>query len=394
MSVVEQLPITSPDSEKLTGIERKEIKTKSWLHNPALKLGALGLALTTAGYWGGVVVNQNVQKEAEITVNEIAGPLDSINDNSAIIFFDGFATYDADTITQYLGPASQHITDGDLWSISYGNAPLDEKVISNKIVTLAEKLGVTHVTIEGQSMGGNVGTKVASILYNYTDLVVDRIGLRHTPDGVDGLEPESKAQYDFMEVLSAIPGAKYSNAVRTIGEMVIHQDRYNGSDSNKPDTLEQRAKDFTETWNDTQYSLENPELPGMWLMSDQLFALADADIKTSLKTIAESDSDKPKPVITYTQAPEGTDRVVNNQYSATNICADVQELDMQCFVNTVEDPHFSHENPYNSAPAYNELALSTAPILQKAIEKEQNIAKLGLFLFSQDDTFLVNPNKY
>ncbi len=332
---------------------------------------AIILALSTiAGYWGDVRINEQAEETAEIGINAIDDPLEDSGENSAVIFLDGFRTYDANIITTALGPGVQAIDDGELWSISYGNAPLDSSEISQKIANLAEEEAIDNVTIVGYSTGGIIGADVMRDLVLDSELIVDKIIPISTPNGVGGLRQSRQEELEILKVVAKIPGAEHSTYLRFLGEMIFRNDRYNYG------TIDQRWNNFWHTAREVRSDINEKKFPGTWLIVDQAFAIADADFENTFNEIVRYNTTKPNPVVVNLITEDPYDYMVNNAKSSKSICEAAGKAGLQCFVYDV--PGAIHTMPAKSKEAYSATLLKAESAINSAVNKEISLLALRL----------------
>ena len=344
---------TDHTSSEVTPLEQEAIRfiDKKYARKRRRRLIAktaftLGAALSSTAYWSNVHANMERQELAEPSVSVYDEALHTEDTTSALVFFNGFGTYDADPIADVFGPGLKKSIDGESWSVSYGNAPLDAEVLADKIATLAEERDVNTIDIVGYSAGGSIGIETAAFLAENPDITIRTITAVSTPDGIDGLRPYQKQELDFAHTFTKIPGAKYSDFVRLGGEIYFMRNRFDEG------SLFKRVHDFGSTAATAFHRLQQPKLPGTWLLVDQTLAIADADIKENLTKIAAEYEDlKPLPSIQYlgTAAP-GRDYMVNNELSSHRICGYAYENSMNCTIHNV--PSAVHTMPHKTADAY------------------------------------------
>lgn len=333
-------------------------------------LAALALLGTIAAgehaYWNDVHKNQEVQAQASISIEVKGEPLDSENADSAIVFMNGFGQNDADNITHYLGPAIQQIVDGELWSVGYGNAPLDPQNITDRIIELAEVRDIDRVSFLGYSAGGIIAMEVIEKLYEQSNLRVEAIIPTSTPDGDEGLRPEQREAKDIlMGAAEIVPGAKYSTLLRYAGEMAFRLDMYN--DGGPLD----RWNDFWKTSDRVTEAMRQQRLPGTWLMVDQTLAISNARLESRIQHIATLAEERKtvKPVIVYlgTAAP-GYDAMVDDTSSAENICAYAAASGLQCLIYDV--PGAVHNRPDLAGEAYMKTIAAAESDINVALHTE------------------------
>lgn len=365
------------DTETLNYVDRKVRRRQRRL----LGAQAALLTLTTAisAYWMDVEDNQERQASSEAVVSVHEAPLNPKNDSSAIVFFNGFGTYDADSIAGTFGPGLKQTIDGESWSISYGNAPLNSARLAEKIELMAEERNIDTIDIVGYSAGGVIGIDTAAELSDNPDLTIRSITTVSTPDGIDGLRPHQRKELEFADTLGSIPGAKYSTAVRLAGEVYFMRDRF---DSGNPI---ERIHDFGKTALFATENLQRPKFPGTWLLVDQALAIAEADIASNLELIKENyKTTKPNPTLMYIGTAEpGRDYMVNNEQSSQNICAYARTNAMPCSVHDV--PGAIHTMPEKTPEEYTQTFIAAADDLAAGIESAQ--------LRYSSDTFYSQTNR-
>ncbi|UTX51587.1 hypothetical protein KI440_01380 [Candidatus Saccharibacteria bacterium TM7i] len=356
---------TAPSDEIIPQAEALVYADKKIRRRRRRILGAEALLLATTTALGSYALDVNINMErqasAEASVSVYDKPLDSNNDSSAVVFFNGFGTYDADPIAKVFGPGIKQNLDGESWSVSYGNAPLNPKKLAEKIISLAEERDITTLDFVGYSAGGAISTETATEIADNPDITIRSLTPISTPDGIDGLRPLRQKEVEFAYTLSSIPGAKYSTLVRLIGEIYFMRDRFDEG----PFTT--RIADFGKTALQAAGHIQQPKLPGTWLLVDQTLAVADADIQSNLKEIAEKyKGKKPLPTILYVGTEEpGYDYMVNNELSSYKICGYAYENNMQCSIYNV--PGAVHTMPEKTTDAYTETFADAKQELDEGI---------------------------
>ncbi|MBK0417702.1 alpha/beta hydrolase [Leucobacter sp. CSA1] len=366
--VRKQMPSTrsSPDLPAL--LERKARRRRRRL----ITVQTLLLVLITLvwAYQTDVRANLEKREAAEISVNVHGEPADPAHDSSAVVFFDGFGTYDADHLSDTLAAGYKEILDGETWSVSYGNAPLASERIGELILDLAHERGVTDLALVGYSMGGIIDLEVAAYLAGSPEVTVRNITLVSTPDGLDGLRPHQKKELEFAQTFARVPGAQYSTFLRFIGEVYFMRDRYSDGD------LGTRASNFVEVLGIAKDYVGRPRLPGTWLLVDQAFAIANADLDGALRTIAEeSRMVEPLPTVLYLgTAPPGRDYMVNDEVSSKRICRYAALYGISCEIRDV--PGAVHTMPERTADAYRATFGELRPSAQLDMEQAELMHEL------------------
>lgn len=323
----------------------------------------LGLSPYASVYSQDVQRNIEVQQEAEIDIQRLYEPLDSANQNTAIITIDGFGSYNANTVAKYLGPVAQEFMDGQIWSVEYGNAVLESEAITEKVVELAKAYNVDTVGILGYSAGGNVGARVADELLHKTDLEVPLILAVSTPSGVDGLRELQLKEIEVAQTIEHIPGATHSSFVRYIGEMYFRRDRYDEGN------LWERAIDAVGIHNWVIEDLQKDTLPGTWLLIDQVNVITNSRLEERFASIGEA-TDKIPPTVVYLGTAEpGYDYVVNDDLSGANICRYARQSGLNCYNYAV--PGAVHTRPDLANDSYLQTAKQIASMIRFALERAQ-----------------------
>lgn len=340
-------------------------------------LGAQALILATttaiAVYWGDVQENKEVQSSATASIDVHQAPLNPDNNTSALIFFNGFGTYDADEIADTLSPGLKQHLDGESWSVSYGNAPLNTQKIARHIIDLAEERNISTIDIVGYSAGGVIGIDTAAELASEEGVTIRSITTVSTPDGIQGLRPHQRKELESAEILAAIPGAQYSTAVRFGGEVYFMRNRFDEGG------LVTRINDFGKTALQAMDNLSRPNIPGTWLLVDQALAIADSDIEANLKKITEQYSDgRPLPSLLYLGTGDpGRDYMVDDDLSSSKICRYARLSKMICHAYDV--PGAIHTMPAKTADAYTQTLEEAGSTLAQSIERSEhryNLQKL------------------
>ncbi|MBC7459414.1 hypothetical protein H7200_01720 [Candidatus Saccharibacteria bacterium] len=293
-------------------LEQRRMKRQKRVFSALTAVALIGAHV--AVYASDVRQNQEIQASASIDVNFRGEALDSTNNDNALVFIDGFGSYNADKLTKYMGPAIQPVLDGQLWSIDYNNAALESKEIAKQIISTAVSAGTTSLSIIGYSAGGDIAMQVQQQIRENSDLAIEAIFLISTPDGAEALRPPRKNEVAVVEQYSWIPGVEYSTPLRAIGEMAFRASQYDS------ENLIERAGQFIETAHDVTEALDNDKLPGTWLMFDQMLAIENARIESRIQKIGELPEAALCPTIVYLgTARPGYDYMVDDTMSSDNI---------------------------------------------------------------------------
>jgi hypothetical protein len=356
-------------SEFIRKLEKKEKKDSDWrkkfrkiVARTAIVASGLGLMGSADAY-----NNYEVESSAVANVNFRSDPLYPETDGTAIVFFDGFGTFNANTLTKYIGPLIQeNVMDGELWSVSYGNAPLDSQDLTDKILATAADRNIDTIVVAGYSTGGIIGTESTDILMQTPGVQVPAVVNISTPNGYEGLRPARQAEIGAAHLVADLPYAEYSTLVRFIGEMYFRNDQY----SNGANAFE-NGINFAQTGVDVINELDNPELPGTWLLIDQVLAIETADLQQNLHNIGQAPSNKLRPVVIYLGTDEpGYDYMVDNARSSADICSYAAEAQLQCQIYDV--PGAIHTRPDLANDEYRQTLQLAAPAIRRAFDDEQS----------------------
>ncbi len=354
------------DDLPLTEHQRRYIERRSRLWPRISKYAFIAVSATTP-YWVDVGLNTLAEQEAAPSISVIAAPLDEANSQKATILFNGFNTINANGLVKSLGESIQQYADGELWSVHYDNALLNDKKIYDAILDLAEQRGITSISVGSYSMGAISSTEVVKDLVNDSPLTVEYVPIYSGPSGYDGLRPERQAELDFAHtVASFIPGASHSSLWRYGVELFFYKDVYLRDDGFRLDKFFKVAGDIIERFQNGQYTTNS------FLLS-QIDALGSANIPRDIEQIGENPQNKPLPTFMYFGiGKDGRDDMVDNKYSSQVICDAVQKAGMACLTYTVSGA--VHSEYYRSVDEYmvaaQNAAEDTAQMTQEDDDRE------------------------
>lgn len=377
MSSPDQAQVSSNESAYLERSTKRR-RRFSFTAKVLLTLFLLGLA----GYQADVYENRAQRFNAEISVNVHDAPRHANNTRSAIVFFDGFGSYDSDHLASTLEPAVRKMVDGEVWSVSYGNAPLASERISELIAQKAEERDRYEIDLVGYSMGGIISLEAAAFLSAHPEITIRSITLISTPDGIPGLRPYQRQELEFSETLVKIPGAQYSTPLRFLGEVYFMRDRYTTG------TLGDRLSGLWDALSQANLNVSGPKFPGTWLLVDQAFAVAGADLQAEMATISENTlTGKARPTLLYlgTQAP-AHDYMVNDKKSSLNICRYAMLQSLHC--TRAEVLGAVHTMPAWSRDEYSETFERVSESVQEDIDRSYLLYRTQLM---EDLTGRLNP---
>lgn len=371
-----------------TLVRKAEKKARRRARLP-LEVGALALAATTlvSSYWSDVKDTRAEQASAEISLNVMHKPLDSENSHKATIFIDGFNTYDADYISDKLGPGVQTFSDGEVWSLSYNNALLNREKIFTTIIEKAKKRDIDTISFAGYSMGGIIATEAATDVVTKTDINVDSITMLHTPDGDAGLQNYQKKELGLSQTIAEIvPGAIDSSWMRFGAEMYFNKGTYTQGLPKDWWNVAQDAKFVAENtdgfFNTVQYvseRLKDPKQTSTQLLSQQVYKIDQFDMKKELGQIAKQKDKKQMPVILYFGMDH--DYMVKDDVSEANFREDSLDNGLDYYSYTV--PHAVHSQFDKSIKEYMQTFDVASVEVSESVRAEA--ARHALYLYDQQD---------
>jgi len=329
----------------------------------ALLLAAQPIAI----YGADILYNYQVEAESSVDIDIRGEAIDESNNNSALIFFNGFGTNNASVPVKYVGPAMQDIIDGQLWSVDYGNAPLNAVDITRHILEEAEKQNVTRVSLIGYSAGGIIAIEVAKQLTAESSLSVELITAISTPDGIDGLQQDKQEEMSLTETIALIPGATHSTHLRYVGEMFARQEQFTQG------TAIDNITDFNRVSNHVLTALKDNRLPQTWLLVDQALAIANADLSSDISSVrSNTRTTRPLPVMLYLSSPGSG--MVNDSLSAESICNYAAQNNIECY--TYEAPGAIHSRIDLGEESYNEALAQAKHVIINALERSKDKAAI------------------
>lgn len=348
----------------LTEYQRRYIERRSRLWPRIGNYGLIAVAATTP-YWIDVGINTINEREATPSISVVAEPLDEANDHKATILFNGFNTINANGLVKSLGESIQQYADGELWSVHYDNALLNDDKIYDAILDLAEQRGITSISIGSYSMGAVSSSEVVKDLIVDSPLAVEHVSFYSSPSGYDGLQPERQAELDFAHNVAAlVPGSSHSTFWRYIVELFFYKDIYIKDDGFRIDKFFKVGGDIIERFQNGEYTTN------AFLLS-QIDALSGADIARDIKKIGENPQNKPLPTFMYFGIGEdGRDDMVDNEYSSQVICDAARKAGMACLTYTVSGA--VHSEYYRSIDAYMVAAQTAAEDAAQIAQEDEN----------------------
>lgn len=362
---------------EISSVEQSVIDRYERRSRPQRRLARYGLMLTGISLLNAYVYDINVQKDikadAYISVETTTdSPIEPEHANRAIIAIDGFGSYNSNWLANSLGNEVQQLYDGQVWSVSYGNAPLNEKTIANAIIAKAEAENVDTVALLGDSAGGVIATEVIPYILEKSDLTVELSLLAATPSGEDGLRPNKQQEVALAKTLRTfVPGIEYSTYARGLVELMLQKDQIKDWDS------------FWRTQERIQTQLNDKYLPKTWLMIDQALAVSAADFPGQYQKINAMLPDEQAPVIVNLVSSD-YDPIVNDDYSSQKICEAAQAATLNC--STYAVPGAVHARPDLSIESYRQVFASIEGEVTASIEENRLISQLSRLAATQVTT--------
>jgi len=320
--------------------------------------------------WNVHNINENIEvaENARINVDIRGEALDEENGDKAIVFINGFGTYDANNLVETFGEGFQeYIQDGQLWSVNYGNAPLSISEIAERIITLTEKMGVTRVDLVGYSAGGDVAVAVNDEIRATSSIDVPLIMGISTPDGTDNLRKEIQdATRNYLELLGKAPILAYYDPARFIGEAMLRQPLYMNDD----ETI--NIESFITTMDAILDDLGRKKFPSTKLLYDQYQAIENIDLEELINNITTKyEPNLLNPTLVYIGTGKGGyDYMVDDKTSGANFCKYAADAGLGCLL--VNSPNAVHTKPEQSAEEYMQTFAEISPELQQMMAQEQN----------------------
>lgn len=319
-------------------------------------------------YWGDVADNYQ-EAQSSVPKIEIVHEPEGGQATSAIIFFPGLGDNEAERLASTQGPVTDHVLDGEWWSMDYNNAFLNEGVMANYAEDFAEERGIKEFSVYGYSAGGPISLKTAVKILDSkdNDLLFKSAWLDSAPAGDEGIQPEQKQIRDVaLSITDLAPSARYSSFVRYFGEMAFRADQFLVPQPNwfLPNVDYPKLEKVS---NFVAKGLEDGRIPGTWLLIDQVLAASNDDTEDSLHKIAELTQDSLEPVtISMRTAQPDRDPLVNS-VSAENTCSYAAEVDLPCYIYDIRGA--VHNLPEAASEEYNATIFEASPELKATLAK-------------------------
>lgn len=295
-----------------------------WRRNRTLSQAAIGLTLFSgvhaAAYLSDVHHNMELAADAHPSIRVIAEASNELYDDEATVFIHGFNTYDANDLTNKIGPGIQQALPGEQWSVEYNNAVIDANDIAELLVETAEERGIDTLHLMQYSMGDVPGTDAAVKVINETDIDVASFTYLSGPASYESLTQKTQDELAIAENLAWIPWIEYSSGFRYILEAYFYKD---AMEKNPLRTIDGINTRFAKT-----------NVTSNLFLASQIKSVSNANVPERLDSINDGEL---HPVISYVAIPN--DKVVNNELSMQLIRDAARKNDFQFNSDEVNVPH-------------------------------------------------------
>ena len=273
-------------------------------------------------------------------IHTIAEARDEINDDTATVFIDGFASKDGSWTTSKMVEPLQALNDSDIWALEYSLDGISAKEIAEQIANKASTDGVSSVSLYGYSIGGMVTLEVAHELMSTHKLAVPTIFLDHAPADKNSIRQTMRDQgTPALEVISWFNSIGIEIEYSSIARSVINQlfadnmSHLNGTPTN--------------------------------LMRDQYLFGMNANTDEALKHISEVDTTIPN-VVYITSSDPSSDYMIDLKRSVELYRESTKKYGFLFSVVAVDDA--IHSRLDLTIDQYNTAFTEAAPIVQRQQE--------------------------
>lgn len=321
--------------------------------------------------------NSNIEKEqrANLSIEVVAPALNEENNDTAILFFDGFNANRAEYLSSILGPGMQSEFDGEIWAANFNNDPANREKIIEKANEKVEERGIKNLFVIGYSKGGINGSQlgVDTVINTWTD--VDAMLLMSTPSSYDGLRPYQQKELEAGIALSKLWRVRYSTPVRFIGEVYFYRDQFMQGGFN--------IKNFFDVLGQVQERFESSDLTTTSFLIEQIDDIDKANFPNEFGKLSESAPTKQMPVIVYLGTAEPAfDVIVDDKKSGDEICEAAEQNNLTCIRDEVESYHSLY---FQSVDKFNETYARIGEKLRLAISKEQARVAITRFDYARKE---------
>lgn len=346
-------------------------KRRRWI---ALGKAAVGTGLfinaAIAPYLGDVRANMIESADARPSVQIIANAIDPENSDHATVFFHGFNTYGARHLTNTIGPGYQAAIDGQLWSMQYNNAPLDNHFMSEALIEKFNEEGITSVDFVLYSQGGVAGSAVITDIIEKTWVDVENVTYASSPSSFDTLTEKTKEEIGIAKDMAWIPWIEYSTLFRLGAEAYFYRN--------------EMQNNFATASGGIMTRYNNGNMTNNLFLGSQINAMVEADVPSEIEQWGEYADEKFIPSINF--ALTESDIVVNNRASISEICPAARKIGSQCIVRAVNARHGEYYLP-KSVEEYNRVFQELADVTKPYIMQEASRQALNLYYLYQKETF-------
>lgn len=273
-------------------------------------------------------------------IHTIAESRDEINDDTATVFIDGFASKDGSWTTSKMIEPLQTLNDSDIWALEYSLDGISAKEIAEQIADKAATDNTSSVSLYGYSIGGMVTLEVARELISTHKLTVPTIFLDHAPADRESIRKTMRDQGSpALETISWFNSIgieiEYSSIARSVINQLFADDmsHLNGTPTN--------------------------------LMRDQYLFGMNANTDEALKHISEVDAAIPN-VVYITSSDPSSDYMIDLERSVKLYQESAKKYDFLFSVVAVDDA--IHSRLDLTVDQYNAAFTEAAPIVQRQQE--------------------------
>lgn len=307
--------------------------------------------------------------KAEVhTISEYTGD-DQLYMHHGTFVLTGFGTKDPSETAETL---EAHREVGSVFAIEYSNNSLDIRDLGEKVIDSARAEDVTHLTIDGYSLGGLIGAHIAAYIHQHADdLFVTNIIMNSSPIEREDLTERSQTALRPIEwITDKFPDLLYSKKLRKPVELLNRNDRYIDEQPDTPRNYRIAGLDSV-VLNGTRYTLNFDQLTAesrdvdrvmqdhkkasAWLMGMQIDIL-ERNITDALKVLSEPKEDYPAstlPNIIYTGSKDASqDPVVDPHSSSERLRHMMQDLPNEFYILLGD---VQHANPAEARSAYADI---------------------------------------
>lgn len=376
LTIENDLSSINPDQADLTHssfIEKhaRKIRSRQKLATAAL----VTTAILTSAYVTDTNINIEKEKQAELTIDIVAPPLNPENSDTALLFFDGFNANQADYLGGKLAPGLQAQIDGEVWSTNFNNDLTNRDELLETTTKLAEERNIKHLIVVGYSKGGINGNELSVDIVTQSWTNVDATILISTPSNYDGLRPYQQKELEAGMLLSKLWRVRYSTPARFGGEVYFYRDQYtqgnfNGDILHDTEVVIDNVENFFDVIKQVWDRFRNPSLTTMSFLIEQVDEIDKANFSEEFAKLTEAEETKQKPVIVYLGTAEPAfDTIVDDKKSGDSICEAAEENNLTCIRDNVEGA--IHSQYYQTIDQYNESFARIGEALRSSIAKEQ-----------------------